>query len=169
MALAVHRLQGHLEAPFVVKCVYLVQAVGMLARSLPDARFVHLARAPVPAIASLYRVRSEHAPDWWSLPPPGSDRVSGMSLLDQCVWQHFAVDAMVREALSGLDRERSRTLVYEDLCRDPAKELDRIRLWLEPMGWKVRKNWSPPSLVQSDRVSAELDQRIRESPEFRDA
>lgn len=169
MALAVHRLQGHLEAPLVVKCVYLVQALHLLARALPDAQFVHLARSPVPAIASLYRVRSEYAPAWWSLRPPRSERVSGLSLLDQCVWQHFAVDAMVCEALSGLDRECSRTLVYEDLCRDPGKELERIRLWLEPMGWKARKNWSPPSLVPSDRVSAELDQRIRESPEFRDA
>lgn len=167
LALAVHRLQGHLESPLLVKCVYLAQAVNLLARAFPDARFVHLERAPVPAIASLYRIRSQTAPAWWSVRPPGIDRVAGLPLLDQCIWQHFAVDAMVGEALSALGAERSRKLVYEDLCQDPGNEVDRLCRWLTPLGWKVRKDWDVPSLVPSDRVNPELEKRIRGSGEFR--
>ena len=169
LARAVHRLQGHFRTPMIVKCVYLIQVANLLARALPQARFIHLSRAPVPAIASLYRARCQTAPNWWSLRPPGTARVLDLPLLDQCVWQHFAVDSMVTEALSNLDRERSRTLVYEDLCLDPARELETMRRWLVPLGWQAREGWVPPSLTVSNSVTLELEQRIRDSPEFCDA
>jgi len=153
----------------IVKCVYLIQAVDLLARALPQARFIHLSRAPVPAIASLYRVRCKTAPSWWSLRPPEAERILDLPLLDQCVWQHFAVDSMVTDALSRLERERSRKLVYENLCLDPARELETMRRWLVPVGWQAREGWVSPSLTVSDAVTPELEQRIRSSPEFRDA
>jgi hypothetical protein len=166
---AVHRLQGHLEAPLLVKCLYLVQSLEFLAGALPNARFVHVTRAPVPTIASIFRTRLKTTQAWWSVRPTGADRVSSLSLLDQCVWQHFTVDAIVRDVLSRLSHDRSRILAYEKLCRDPGNEVERLRHWLTPLGWMGREDWNPPSLVPSDRVDAELERKIRESPEFQDA
>ncbi len=167
LPLAVHQLQGHLKAPLLVKCIYLLRSVELLARVLPEARFIHVIRAPVPTIASLYRVQQKTAPAWWSVRPPGAERVSHLPLLDQCVWQYFAIDAMVRQSLATLDQRRSRVLVYEDLCRNPDNEVGRMRHWLASKGWEARENWLPPSLALSDKVDARLEQRIRESPEYR--
>ncbi|MDT8322026.1 MAG: sulfotransferase [Xanthomonadales bacterium] len=169
LANAVHRLQGHLRAPLLTKCLYLVHATDLLARAFPNARFIHLSRSPVPAIASLYTIRRGISPAWWSVRPPGAERVSSLPLLDQCVWQHFAVEALVREALAAIGPARSRILVYEQLCSNPQAEMETICQWVTPAGWQAREDWQPPALSPSEQVEPELEQRIRTSPEFRHA
>lgn len=112
--------------------------VGLLAAALPDARFVFVARRPVPAISSLmeaWRSRrfavDAELDGWWGEPwafpvTPDWRELIGRPPADVCSAQWTVITQAVIDDLESLPRERWTVGSYEGLLADPARELAAV-------------------------------------------
>ena len=106
--------------------------IPLIAAADPDVRFVRVVRDPRRAVASLVqawrssRFASEpELPGWWGEPwsfplIPGWPELAGKPLHEVAATQWFAIDALVRDDLAGIDPARMVTVRFEDLIDDPA-------------------------------------------------
>ncbi len=116
----------------------LSMGISLLAAALPDARFVVMARRPVPTISSLidaWRSRRfasiPDLPGWWGEPwafPLVEDwrRLIGAPLAKVCAEQWAGIASAVLDDLEALPAERWAVASYEGLLADPIGEITTV-------------------------------------------
>lgn len=116
----------------------LALRIGLLARALPEARFVVVGRRMEPAVASLteaWRSRRHGSepdlPGWWGEPwafplVEGWRDLIGSPLPLICLAQWARIAAAIEAAVAVLPRDRWTVASYEALLADPAAELRSV-------------------------------------------
>lgn len=116
--------------PVVYKNVYSTVRMEALAAALPEALFVAIHRDAAANARSILDARARVAGTedaWWSVEPPGIERMRELPPHEQAVEQVRALEAVVAQAEETIGSERVLHVAYEDLCADPHRELERVR------------------------------------------
>ncbi|VAW70477.1 hypothetical protein MNBD_GAMMA09-2158 [hydrothermal vent metagenome] len=129
----IHRITAGLEKvfnkPFIDKCVGHSLRIPALLEIFPEALFIRCKRNPLAVAQSVYfgRTRSEWTRKTWLTPHArGYEALFQKDLLEQCAGQQYLFEKDIDAGLSQVDPERVIEVDYDDVCRQPEKELQRI-------------------------------------------
>jgi hypothetical protein len=154
-----------------------------LDKLFPDARFIHITRAPGPNIASIYRgwreprFRTARLPadfpiagysgsDWCFGRPPGWRAMRGRELMEICAFQWRSYNLACLQEMPALG-DRAWRVRYEDLIEQPLRVLEEIAEWAEldpaPLtrfaaGLPVVNTWSRPRADKWLSLADQIDQ-----------
>jgi len=93
----------------------------------PEARFVFVKRNPMYNAQSIIRARKEIFGDerhWFSVKPPGFDKILSQTPAFQALWQVQRVQEIVDAA--SIDNQNIVRISYEDFCDNPEKQIHNI-------------------------------------------
>jgi hypothetical protein len=151
---------GH---PLVFKNLVCSLRLGPIGAALPEALFLFvrrdLADNAQSLLAARQRIHGDYAA-WWSVEPPGFERLIALPPHEQVVEQVRAVEAVVEEDRESLGRGRFHELRYEDLCDDPRGALDAIARFAAGRAVSLVPRREVPSRFER-REQAELDAGLR--------
>lgn len=126
------------ERPVLVKCLYLVPFVDLLARLFPRSHFIVVRRRRLQTAQSLLMARRRRADPhtWWSLKIPGYRELLDKPLEQQVSEQLVFTENFIQQALRPY-AARVNTIDYEALCQDPRCILEQLGEWLsdQPVRW----------------------------------
>lgn len=131
--------------PFVNKTSTLSLRIRALARIFPTALFIEVVRDPLDTAQSLFRARSTQYPGWLGARPAECEPVKGKSLRRQVCEQVHYVERRIARARRALGEDRFLSVHYQDICRNPESELDRIAAFMSDGGAPVRRIRPVPS------------------------
>jgi uncharacterized protein (TIGR03032 family) len=150
--------------------------VGLLAAALPDAKFVLVARRPVPTISSLMDAwRTEifesvpDLPDWWGEPwafplIEGWRELIGAPPARVCAAQWASITNELLDSLASLDPRRWAVCSFENLTANPAAEIATVT---QALGLQWTGEIPDPLPLSSSVVTApELGKWHRNWPEL---
>ncbi|MFO7603913.1 MAG: sulfotransferase [Gammaproteobacteria bacterium] len=141
--------------PWVFKNLYIGISAGVIARILPEARFLFVRRDPMMVFQSLLRGRMQHdGQQWWSVKPPHYREWLNLPLWQQVTRQVFYSEAIPLRDLEHFAQNRVLEINYTDLCEDPHSSLHRIQTWLKPLGYTAYPRNS--KIPQAFHASSEL-------------
>jgi hypothetical protein len=123
-------------APFVNKNVKHMLRIEALARIFPEALFLVVRRRMQDTALSILRARlATHDPKrWWSVRPPGWERLLALPLEEQVAAQVRGLRRQLGKDLALIPRERVLQLDYERFCREPDATLGPLRRMLGALG-----------------------------------
>jgi uncharacterized protein (TIGR03032 family) len=116
----------------------LALQVGLLAEAFPDAKFIHVLRAPAPAIASGMRAWSSgkfvthpNLEQWWGEKwsfglIEGWRELIGKPLAEVVANQYITISNQIIDDLEELDPSRVARVSYEALIESPKEEILRL-------------------------------------------
>lgn len=155
--------------PVVYKNLYCTARLDAIAATLPEALFVVVHRDLAANARSLLDARMRVAgayETWWSVEPPGIERLLQLPTEEQVVEQVRALDALVARVEASIGSERVLHLSYEELCADPHAQLERIAAFTAGRGCELGERGEVPvSFPERDGSSAlppELDDALRD-------
>ncbi len=140
VAAAVRAFADACDAPVVFKNTLNSLRVPVLARALPEARFVLVERDVADNARSLLvgRLRRGEADSWWGARPDGADHVDDLDPATQVAWQVRRVTSVARTDLDRCAPGRWITIRYDELCDDPRGVLACTQEWLAAAGVDVQ-------------------------------
>lgn len=100
---------------------------------------------------------------WWSVEPPGIERLRQLPAHEQVVEQVRELDALVAQVETSIGPERVLHLTYEDLCADPRTQLERIASFATAHGCDLDARGEVPASFPLDMggtVSPELEEAL---------
>lgn len=136
------------DRPVVYKNLYSTARMDAIAAALPEALFVAIHRDLAANARSLLDGRLQVAGSydtWWSVEPPGIERLLQLPAHEQVVEQVRALDALVAEVEASIGPDRVLHLAYEDLCADPQAELERIAAFAAAHGFVLGERGKVPA------------------------
>lgn len=104
-----------------------------LARILPTSLFVYIKRDHMPVAVSLFNGRQKYMGDqnrWFSIKPQEYIHLKGRTIPEQIAGQVYYTQREINRQLELVPDHRRHELSFQDLCRDPDNELDKIRDFL---------------------------------------
>jgi len=135
-----------------------------IAAVLPEALFIAIHRDLTDNARSILDARMgvTGAYDaWWSVEPPGIERIRQLPTHEQAVEQVRALNALVERVESSIGSERVLHLAYEDLCSDTHTELERVTAFAAAHGSELGERGDvPATFLEGDGdnpVSPELE------------
>lgn len=136
------------DRPVVYKNLYSTARMDAIAAALPEALFVAIHRDLAANARSLLDGRLQVAGSydtWWSVEPPGIERLLQLPAHEQVVEQVRALDALVAEVEASIGPDRVLHLAYEDLCADPRAQLERIAAFAAAHGFVLGERGKVPA------------------------
>lgn len=137
----------------------------LLARELPEARFLVVRRDPLSVVQSLLGARESvqgHASIGWGLCSRDSAPEAGRAgQIDAVCDQILEIEARLDEDLVTLDGDRLREVSYEEFCARPDELLDEWCSWIP--GLRRRAGVARPAPFTSNtqlRLTAEDTERV---------
>jgi LPS sulfotransferase NodH len=131
-----HDLRGSIRAlgeaagrPLVFKNLVNSLRLEALGSALPEALFVVMRRDAAATIRSILAARRKIHGDesrWWSVEPPGIDRLRDLAPAEQAAGQIEEIEALLDAARPALGPERFHDVEYDRLCADPRAALAGI-------------------------------------------
>jgi len=123
-------LAGHARRPLVLKSINFTNyQTQILARHLPNARFLWIDREPLYCAQSILEARMSRYGDikrWWSIRPRDAERFREREPSEQVAHQIADIAQALTRSASTLGHDRFHRVRYEDLTTDPTKTLSRI-------------------------------------------
>ncbi|MBK7950857.1 MAG: sulfotransferase [Deltaproteobacteria bacterium] len=123
-------LSGFHAKPLVLKSLNFTNyQVEILAKHLPQARFVWITREPLYCAQSILEARRRRYGDparWWSVRPRDVAAWTGRPAVEQVAHQIRDIEAALARAQSRLPADRFQTVRYEALTADPVATLTPI-------------------------------------------
>lgn len=155
-------------APVVFKNVFNSLRIPVIARALPEARFVVIERDLESNARSLLagRIKRGDMDAWWSARPDGSAVVADATPARQVAWQAATMQRVARTELARIEPERSMVVSYTELCSAPGRVLAEIMEWLLGEGVRIghRADAQVPEAFErreGGRIDAALDAELR--------
>ncbi|HEY2354115.1 MAG TPA: sulfotransferase [Gaiellaceae bacterium] len=115
--------------PVVFKNVYSTARIEAIAAALPEALFVAIHRDLDANVRSILAARLEITgayDNWWSVEPPGVERLRELPPDEQVAGQVRALGELVAQVEEAIGSQRVLHMSYEDLCADPRAQLERV-------------------------------------------
>jgi hypothetical protein len=141
------------DRPVVYKNLYNTARIEAIAAALPEALFVAIHRDLAANARSLLDARLRVAGGydaWWSVEPPGIERLLQLPAHEQVVEQVRELDALVARVEESIGPDRVLHLAYEDLCADPRGQLERIAAFAAAHGCKLGERGEVPVSFPQD-------------------
>jgi hypothetical protein len=152
--------------PVVYKNLYCTARMDALASALPEALFIAIHRDLAANARSLLAGRKRVAgayDTWWSVEPPGIERLLQLPAHEQVVEQVRALDALVARVEASIGPERVLHLAYEDLCADPPAQLERIRAFAAAHGCELGERGEVPANFRQHGGASTLPPELEEA------
>lgn len=153
--------------PVVYKNLVNTARMEAIAAALPEALFIAIHRDLTDNARSILDARMgvTGAYDaWWSVEPPGIERLLQLPAHEQVVEQVRALDALVARVEASIGPERVLHLAYEDLCTDTHAELERVAAFAAAHGCELGERGEvPANFLEGDgdnAVSPELEEAL---------
>jgi hypothetical protein len=153
--------------PVVYKNLVNTARMGAIAAALPEALFIAIHRDLTDNARSILDARMgvTGAYDaWWSVEPPGIERLLQLPTHEQAVEQVRRLDALVERVEAAIGSQRVLHLAYEDLCTDAHAELERVAAFAAAHGCELGERGDvPASFLEGDGdnpVSPELEEAL---------
>jgi hypothetical protein len=103
---------------------------------------------------------------WFSIEPPGHDKVMGTSPLRQVLWQAMTTQRIVEEAFAD-QPELLLRIRYEDLCDTPGRVLAELHAKLQ-IAWRDNAPRNPSALRPSRQVRLSAVEWMELESHYRD-
>jgi Sulfotransferase family len=152
--------------PVVYKNLYNTARMEAIAAALPEALFIAIHRDLLANARSLLdgRMHVTGAYDaWWSVEPPGIDRLLQLPAHEQVVEQVRELDALVARVEASIGPERVLHLAYEDVCADPRAELERIAAFAAAQGCELDDRGEVPASFPQGEGTNTLPPELEEA------
>jgi hypothetical protein len=139
----------------------------ILADTLPTAVFIICHRQPVYIAQSLLLSRLKHYGQkdaWFSVKPKEYAWLKELPYPEQIAAQIYYTERRITESLALIPSHQCLRIEYEDLCKDPMREMGRFRKLVERDGHKLEATgYSPKPFESTDvqRVDDEEFKRLR--------
>jgi hypothetical protein len=144
MRQAVAATENIFDRPFFNKTTVLSLRIRALVKAFPNAIFIHILRDPLDTAQSLYRARTTRYPRWLGARPHECQDMSGKSVLEQVCEQVYYIERNIAQERSLVGEERFLSVHYEDVCKKPQQELERIAAFMNAHGAPVEIIRSAP-------------------------
>jgi hypothetical protein len=151
-------LEAAFGLPFATKGILFQYDLPRFAAILPRALFVHTVRDRADNARSLLQARIAYWGDaarWFSVRPPGSERLLDATPEVQVAGQILATHRALETDLGSLPPGRSLVIDHEAFCDDPAPTWAALRERLRPLGAELPAAPPAAELRRSRPVSAE--------------
>jgi hypothetical protein len=154
------------DRPVVYKNLYSTARIEAIAAALPEALFVAIHRDLTANARSLLdaRMRITGGYDaWWSVEPPGIERLLQLPAHEQVVEQVRELDALVARVEESIGPDRVLHLAYEDLCADPRGQLERIAAFAAAHGSELGDRGEVPASFPQQAGDRTLPPELEEA------
>lgn len=143
-------MQREFGKPMVFKNIFGSYHMPRLNEELNKTLWIWIRRAPLDTAVSILDARRKYYDDpshWWSYVPPRYEEIIDEDYWTQIAGQVHYLDAYYRRQFETMGEDGPcLTLSYEELCADPAAQLERIRDRLEKLyGRRPGLAQQPPS------------------------
>jgi len=152
--------------PVVYKNLYCTARMDAIAATLPEALFIVVHRDLAANARSLLHARMRVTGaygSWWSVEPPGIERLLPLPAEEQVIEQVRALDALVARVEASIGSERVLHLAYEDLCADPHAQLERIAVFTAGRGCELGERGEVPASFPEHSGSRTLPPELEEA------
>ncbi len=135
--------------PLFFKNLYAALRLEPLSKFVPEALYIVMTREEYYNAASILAGRKQALNSyqkWWSVPPPGVERLVKLTPCQQVVGQIRSIYAEIdRIVAAGLiERKRVLRLPYEDMCNDTQDMLNKVDVFLKRNGLSVGRRFEVP-------------------------
>ncbi len=148
------------KRPWIVKNLPCGMRIEAIRAALPQARFIFIRRDLVDNAVSILRARRNAgvAPNqWWSVQPPNVDSLLELSPNAQVVHQVQSIGAEIDRCRKDSPREHFLEVSYEDFCRDPHRQIDRIAEFIRLQDQTVAQRNELPNSFPIAKYDNEID------------
>jgi len=138
--------------------------MGVLAEVLPNAVFIICQRDPLYIAQSLLlsRLKAHGSKDaWFSIKPREYPQLKDLPYPEQIAGQIYYTERRIQEALANIPSSRYITVEYLELCKDPARELERIQELVEQNGGRLISTGYTPEPFEPTDVQRLEDEEFR--------
>lgn len=152
--------------PVVYKNLVNTARIEAIAAALPEALFLAIHRHLTTNARSLLDARLSvvgRYESWWSVEPPGIERLRKLPAHEQVVEQVRELDALVTRVEESIGPDRVLHLSYEDLCADPRGQLDRIAAFTAAHGSELGGRGQVPESFPPDDTTGTLPPELEEA------
>ncbi len=128
------------EKPLLFKNMNCGQRIRAFSKIFPDAIFIHCRRDPLFIAQSLLKVRKERYGDfnkWWSIMPKEYSKIHTLNPLEQVVAQIYFIEEQIKNDLMNFYSDRYMVVSYEEFCKNPTSQLEKVRFFLAKRGVNV--------------------------------
>ncbi|RZU99596.1 sulfotransferase [Spiribacter vilamensis] len=161
------------ERPVVFKNPHAALRIQPIEKFIPESLYIVVHRDEIDNAHSLLDVRQKVHKDygkWWSMEPPSIEQLEKLPAPEQVVEQVRRIYATINQDLSLSDVKPSKCffLKYEDLCDDPAKEMDRLEQFFKDNECQIERLNPPPKPFprrNSITIDAELYAEVKKYAE----
>ncbi len=119
-----------------------------IARAMPEARFVVIQRDLLDHARSILVARlraNSEAQTWWSVEPPGWERLRELEPAEQVIGQVEAIHAEIERAREQIGADRFLDVTYEQLIDDVPSTLDSVGGFARTQGIALEPRAAVPS------------------------
>ncbi len=140
------------NAPFLSKNMLNSVRMKNIYRIFPEVRFIFLKRNPIYTAQSLILARRKYCGDdaaWWSVKPPGWEKVRAKNPYYQVLWQIKETENVIVDFFEKNSLDNYICITYEDLCCNTKTSLKKIA---DKLNLNTRHNMMIPELrIQEKR------------------
>lgn len=156
----IYNLQKILGKNIVFKNVVNSVRVEVLLDIFPNGIFLITRRNPLFTIQSIYKMRKKLKKEnsWWSVQPPGYNKIKDAKLIDQCIYQVYYLEKYLNNFLSGTKSSQFKVVNYESLCSETKRTLADINNFMKENG--IINEFNKPDQNLSNRNTQYLDDSI---------
>ena len=153
-------MESVFDAPLTFKNPILSSLnAAVLAKILPSSLFIICNRDPVYIAQSTLLARQKLfgcKERWWSIRPKEYSWLKDRPYPEQIAGQIFYTERRIKESLSMIEPRRYLFVQYEDLCKDPEKEMIRIGDFVGRVGYRLsRTGFQPDPLTCANDLKIE--------------
>ncbi len=127
------------------------------AAALPEALFIFITRNVVDNAQSILEARHKvlgRYDRWWSLEPPGYERLETLPAEAQAVEQVLSINELVERHRASIGPGRFLHVSYDELCADPASAVAKVEAFLGSHGTTVERR--PAALPESFPIRSKI-------------
>jgi hypothetical protein len=131
--------------------------------AFPNAVLIRLRREPVSNALSLLKSMRAHGSDWFSVKPRECEGLEGASEHERVAAQVYWLNRRLDKAACG---KNMLVIHYEQLCENPARELERVREYCMKNNISVAPKFQLPTsfMYKTANLATDMDaMKIREA------
>jgi len=155
------------KKPIIFKNLYESLRIQAIAHYIPEAVFIVTHRNEVENGHSLLETRRKVFGDyktWWSMEPPGIDKLQQLPIHQQVIEQIRSIHAVIKNDLhfSGVNEDKIFHINYEEFCDKPAEAIRNLAKFFKLNGYVIERNSYKPSTFKR-RKNIRIDKELYEA------
>lgn len=153
--------------PLIFKNLFAGMRLDAILSAFPDALFLYVSRDLRNNAHSILEGRLNATgsfQNWWSVPPPGYEKLLDLSPEIQVVEQIRMIHGQLEMDIERLSLgSRVMRVKYEDLCMDPCMFVDQLEVFLSMANIQIERLAPPPTnftISTKSALPAEISEKL---------